>query len=426
MIIETELAQELRNLEEEGLLRRVKVVEEHPAPHLVKTKGRELLLFCSNNYLGLTHHPKVREAAKEAIERFGTGSGASPLISGTYTLHRELEEEIAAFKGTEAAILFPSGYAANIGIITSLVGKGDLILLDKLNHASLIDGARLSGAKIRVYPHRDAGALERILHKESESAHGRRVSSQYFGALAGRNQVSSRNLVSEPQVIEKIRRRLIVTDGIFSMDGDIAPLPEITELAERYDCLVMVDDAHATGVIGKGGRGTASHFGLEDKIDIRMGTLSKALAAAGGFAAGSKTLIEYLRNKARSYIYSTALPPSTAASALAALRVIREQPDIIERLWENTNYLRQQLRAAGLNLGTSETPIIPIILGDVQTTMGAAAKLYQAGILVLPIRPPSVPKWTSRLRLTLMATHSKEDIDRVITLFPSTIPQLFP
>ncbi|MEW5767222.1 MAG: 8-amino-7-oxononanoate synthase [bacterium] len=379
MKIDPELSEELSRLEKEGLYRRARVIEEQSLSHRIKIEGREFLLFCSNNYLGLTHHPRVREAAKEAIERFGTGSGASPLISGTYRLHRELEEEIAAFKGVEAALLFPSGYAANTGIIPSLVGKGDLVLLDKLNHASLIDGAKLSGAGFRVYPHREVEALEEILLKE-----------RGYG------------------------RRLIVTDGVFSMDGDIAPLPEIAKLAERYDCLLMVDDAHATGVIGQGGRGTASHFGLEDKIDIQMGTLSKALAGAGGFAAGSKTLIEYLRNKARSYIYSTALPLGTAASALAALRIIREQPDIIERLWENTNYFRQQLTGAGLNSGKSETPIIPLILGEVQATLKAAARLYQDGILVLPIRPPSVPRGKSRLRLTLMATHSKEDIDLVM------------
>lgn len=375
------LKEKLNKLQKEGLYRELRVIDSFDGP-TIKIAQREYILLSSNDYLGLTQHPKVKESAKEAIEKFGCGSGASRLISGTNRLHCELENKLADFKNTESALIFSSGYAANLGVISSLVGKGDVIIIDKLNHASIIDGCRLSGANIRVYPHKNMNSLEKIL-KKSQTYH----------------------------------LRLIITDGIFSMDGDIATLPEIVALAKKYQALVMVDDAHGTGVLGKEGKGTVEYFDLEGHIDIQMGTLSKALGSFGGFIAGSNVLIEYLKNKARSFIYSTALPPAQVASALAALEIIQTTPELRQRLWENIQYLRKGLQKLGFDTMESQTQIIPVFIGEDDKTMQVAKFLYENGIFAPGIRPPTVPRGTSRIRLSLMATHTKSQIDKVISTF---------
>jgi len=380
------LKEELNKLQKEGLYRKPRVIDAFYGP-TIEIAQEKYILLSSNDYLGLSQHSKVKEKAKEAIEKFGCGSGASRLISGTLSLHTELENNLAEFKKTEAAIVFSSGYTANLGVISSLVGKGDVIIIDKLNHASIIDGCRLSQADLRIYPHKNMLALEKIL-KKSQAYH----------------------------------QRLILTDGIFSMDGDIAPLPEIVALAKKYHALVMVDDAHGTGVLGKEGRGTVEHFGLETKIDIQMGTLSKALGSLGGFIAGSNILIEYLKNKARSFIYSTALPPAQVAGALAALEIIQTEPQIRNRLWENVRYLKAGLQKLGLDTMKSQTQIIPVLIGDNDKTMQVANSLYENGIFVPGIRPPTVPKGTARLRLSLMATHTKAHLDKVLVTFQRLLP----
>ncbi len=375
------LKEELNKLQKEELYRKLTVIDSFEGP-TIKIGQKQYILLSSNDYLGLTQHPKVKEKTKEAIEKFGCGSGASRLISGTNQLHCELENKLADFKKTEAALVFSSGYAANLGVISSLVDKRDVIIIDKLNHASIIDGCRLSEAVLRVYPHKNMDSLEKILKKSQ-----------------------SYNL------------RLIITDGIFSMDGDIAPLPEIVALAKKYHALVMIDDAHGTGVLGKEGRGTIEYFNLEGHIDIQMGTLSKTLGTLGGFIAGSNVLIEYLKNKARSFIYSTALPPAQVAAALAALEIIQTEPERRLKLWESVRYLKEGLEKLGFNTMESQTQIIPVLIGEDDKTMQAAKFLYENGIFAPGIRPPTVPKGTSRIRLSIMATHTKFHLDKILSTF---------
>lgn len=343
--------------------------------------GQRYILFCSNDYLGLSNHPKLIEASLAAAKEYGTGSGASRLICGSLKVHAQLEQGVALFKQTEDAVIFSSGYMANLGVISSLMNKNDLIIMDKLNHASLIDGARLSGACLRVYPHQNMKALERILS----------TSSIY-------------------------RRRMIITEGIFSMDGDIAPLPEIVDMAKHYQAMTMVDDAHATGVLGKNGQGSAGYFGLEGKIDIQMGTFSKAIGGFGGFIAGKKVLIDYLKNTARSFIYSTSLPPSDIAASLKGLEIIQTEPEWREMLWDNVNYLHQKVHQAGLNTLNSITQIIPVLTGSNEDTLQMANYLYNHGIFAPGIRPPSVPKGKGRIRLSVMATHTREELDYVASI----------
>lgn len=322
------LNQELADIRNKGLYRRLNTIESAQIPRIIKD-SRELILLSSNNYLGLTDHPKVKKAAIDAVTEYGTGAGGSRLTSGNTDLYNLLEEKIARFKGTEAAIVFSTGYMANTGTITAMMNKGDLILSDELNHASIIDGCRLSHAEVKVYPHRDVSSIEKILQ-------------------------SSRH-----------QKKLIVTDGIFSMDGDIAPLPEIVEMAEKHDAIVMLDDAHATGVLGKHCGGTADHFNL--KVDINMGTLSKALGSMGGYIAGSNELIEYLRNKARSFIFTTALPPSAVAAASAAIEII-EKENPAKKLWDNVALYRKGLEDKGFSI-KSNTQIIPIMTCDSKRTL---------------------------------------------------------
>jgi len=375
------LERELAYLQENHLYRRLNRMDDAQAARTV-VNGKECLLFSSNNYLGLTEHLEVKKAAREAVTRWGTGAGGSRLTTGNLQLHEELEKTIVRFKKTAAAIVFNSGYMANLGAITALAGKDDVILSDELNHASIIDGCRISRAKTTIYPHRDTQTLEKLLRQT-----------------------------------QGYRRRLIVTDGVFSMDGDLAPLPRLVELAEKHRSLLIVDDAHATGVLGRRGAGTADHFNLEGKIHVQMGTLSKALGSAGGYIAGSRALIDYLRNKARSFIYSTALPPAVIAAALTAFRVIEQEPQIRENLWVNARYLRSGLKQTGFVTLDEETPIIPVFIGDAGKTMQMAEKLFALGVFATGIRPPTVPPGTSRIRVTVMATHTREHLDSALSAF---------
>lgn len=373
--------QELSQLEKHHLLRRLIVVESYNGP-FVTINGRRLLLMCSNDYLGLAGHPALREAACAAMERYGFGSGASRLVSGTSSQHQALEHRIAQFKGTEAALLFNSGYAANTGIIPAVAGAGDVILSDTLNHASIIDGCRLSKAELRVYRHGDAGHVERLLKKSVNA-----------------------------------RRKLIVTDGVFSMDGDIAPLPELASLAGKYSAILMVDDAHATGVLGKTGRGTTEHFRLTGRVHIQMGTFGKALGSFGAYVTGSRDLIDYLMNRSRSFIFSTALPPAVCAASVAALDIIEHEPQLRENLWKSRERFVNGLRSLNISTGTSETPIVPVMIGDSAKALKAGEKLLEYGIYATAIRPPTVPEGAARIRITIMATHTDNDIDYALDIF---------
>lgn len=368
------IEKELSVLKASGLYRSLKTIEKTDG-RTVTINGKTCLNFCSNNYLGLANHPRVLAAAKSAIDEYGAGSGASRLISGNLVLHEKLEQKIAEFKKREAAIVFPTGYMANLGVISALTDEKDTILIDRLDHASIIDACKLSRAKLQVFPHRDMKALEKILGK-----------SQNFG------------------------KRLIVTDSVFSMDGDLAPLPEILELAKKYRSLVMIDEAHATGVLGKTGRGLEEYFNCEGRTDIVMGTLSKAIGSLGGFVAGPKNLIDYLRNKSRSFIYTTALPPAACTAALAALELIEKDTSLLDKL-------RMNLRPF-----SSLVPIIPIILGSAEKAVEISQEFFARGILLSAIRPPTVPPGQSRLRLTICSQHTKEDIACLASLLQELIP----
>lgn len=372
------IADALENIKKSGLYRELNVVESAQGTH-VKIKGKTYLSFCSNNYLGLANHPVIIKAVKEAVEEYGWGSGASRLVSGNMQLHKVLEDEISEFKGKGASIVFPTGYMANIGAISSLVSGGDLVICDKLNHASIIDGCRLSGADFRVYAHCDMEKLETILRKSS-----------------------------------KYPRKLIVTDSVFSMDGDLAPLTDIVEIAAKYKAMVMVDEAHGTGVFGKDGRGVVEHFNLRENVDVIMGTLSKAVGSLGGYVSGDTDLIDYLRNRARTFMYTTALPPAVCAASIAGLRLIRNDSSIREALWQNVRFLKEKLALLNLDRIPSESPIMPILIGDAEKAVDVSKFLYQRGILIPAIRPPTVPANSSRLRMTVMSTHTKEDLAKLV------------
>ena len=372
---------ELSKLDERDLLRRLRIVDSYDGSRIMMN-NREMLLLCSNDYLGLANHPALRQAALEAMERYGFGAGASRLVSGTSALHQALENRLALFKGTEAALVFNSGYAANTGIIPAIAGIGDLILSDSLNHASIVDGCRLSKAQVKIYPHKDSAQVETLLKNNLQA-----------------------------------KRKLIVTDGVFSMDGDIAPLPDLVYLAEKYDAILMVDDAHGTGVLGQTGKGTVEHFGLLGRVHIQMGTLGKALGSFGAYVAGSKELIDFLINCSRSFIYSTALPSSVCAASLAAIDVLEQEPERRDRLWKNRNQFANGLRSIGISTGASETPIIPVIIGDSGRALKAAEKLFEYGVYATAIRPPTVPADAARIRTTVSAAHSDADIDSALDIF---------
>jgi 8-amino-7-oxononanoate synthase len=375
------LEYELSQLEQNHLFRRLMVVEPLSGPRIT-VNGREMLLLCSNDYLGLAGHPALRKAASEAMERHGFGSGASRLISGTSALHEELERRLSRFKKTEAALLFNSGYAANTGIIPAIAGEGDVILSDSLNHASIIDGCRLSRATVLVYRHKDLGHAEQLLGDHRAA-----------------------------------RRKLIVTDGVFSMDGDVAPLPGLVSLAEQYGALLMVDDAHGSGVFGGNGGGVIEHFGLSGRVHIQMGTLGKAFGSFGAYAAGSRDLVDLLVNRSRSFMYSTALPPAICAASMAALDIVENDPALRASLWRNRERFVDGLQACGIETGGSEAPIIPVIIGDAAKTVKAAEKLFEYGIYATAIRPPTVPENAARIRTTVMSSHADADIDFAISIF---------
>ncbi|AIF53595.1 8-amino-7-oxononanoate synthase [Pelosinus sp. UFO1] len=364
----------LKEVRAQALYREPVSIKHLDAVH-IQVEGKNYLSLSSNNYLGLTHNPKVQKAALDAVLQHGTGSGGARLTTGSHPLHKSLERELAQFKGTEAALVFNTGYMANVGTISALVGKGDLIFSDELNHASIIDGCRLSKGQTVVYRHADMKDLAEKL----------------------RNSICP-------------GKRLIVTDGVFSMDGDIAPLDKIVPLAEEYQAIVMVDDAHAVGVLGRGGRGTVDYFGLKGRVDVQVGTLSKSLASEGGYVAGSQMLIQYLVNKARSFIFSTALSPATVAAAASALKVLKATPQLVDKLLENAAGMRKALVAAGLKVDGGLTPIIPILVGEAALAVAMNQELKEHGLLVSAIRPPTVSPGASRLRITVSAAHEKEEL----------------
>ncbi|MHB8708994.1 MAG: 8-amino-7-oxononanoate synthase [Desulfuromonadales bacterium] len=372
-------SKELAELDASGMRRSLRTVDGQ-GPR-AEVDGRDVLLLCSNNYLGLAGHPALLEAAAAATWRFGAGSGASRLVSGTLPPHAQLEERLAAFKGSEAALLFNSGFAANTGILQGLFGPDDIIFSDELNHASLIDGCRLSRARTVVYPHRDLQTLERLLMAEAPHRKG---------------------------------RWLIVTDGVFSMDGDIAPLVALCDLKERFDALLMVDDAHGTGVLGASGRGTAEHLGCLGRIDLQMGTLGKALGCAGAYLAAPRVVIDTLINRSRPFIFSTSLPPAVPAAAMAALDIVAsvEGEQLRNHLQRNREQFTGHLHEAGLDLLTSATQIVPVLVGEPAPTMTITRRLLDDGIFLQGIRPPTVPEGTCRLRATVMATHDPMDLER--------------
>jgi len=377
--------EELARIEAAGLGRRVRSLASASEPEVV-LDGRRVLCLASNNYLGLAAHPEVVDAAAEAARRYGAGSGSARLVTGGLALHDELEGRLAAFKGTEAALLFSSGYLANLGTVAALVGPGDAVFSDALNHASIIDGCRLSRACVHVYRHADAG------HLEDRLAAWRRT------APAG-------------------ARALVVTDSVFSMDGDVAPLPDITAACERHGAVLMVDEAHATGVVGPGGRGAVAAYGVDGRVGVVMGTLSKSLGAAGGFIAGSADLCAWLRNRARPFVFDTALPPPTAAAALAALGVLEREPQRPVRARRLAGRLAAGLRGAGYDVADPPAAVVPVVVGAPDAALALSARLLGAGVLVTAIRPPTVPEGTSRLRATVMATHSDAEIDRAVAAF---------
>jgi glycine C-acetyltransferase len=349
---------------------------------LCRFDGREVINLASNNYLGLTSHPKLVEAALEATRRFGVGSGAVRTIAGTMSLHLELERRIAAFKHVEACVVFQSGFAANAGTVAAILGPEDHIISDELNHASIIDGCRLSKAKIHVFPHRDVAAADRTLAELSTTP----------------------------------GRKLLITDGVFSMDGDIAPLPELAAAARRHGAIMMLDDAHASGVLGRNGRGTVDHFGLHGQVDVQVGTLSKAIGALGGYVCGSRDLIEFLYHRARPFLFSTSHPPAVAASCLAAFEVLEQEPERIESLWENTRSFKAGLTAAGFNTGSSQTPITPIMVGEAALAHAFSKALFEEGVFATGIGYPTVPHGKARIRTIVTATHTRAQLEQALEI----------
>jgi glycine C-acetyltransferase len=365
---------EVAAMKSAGTLRWPRTFESPQAPR-ARIDGREVINLCSNNYLGLADHPRLRAASAAALERWGVGSGAVRPIAGSLAVHGDLERELARFKHVEAVLTYPSGFTANAGTVAALLTKDDVVVSDELNHASIIDGCRLSGAQKEIYRHRDIDHCRELL-AESRGA----------------------------------RARLLVTDGVFSMDGDIAPLPDLCEIARDHDAIMMVDDAHASGVLGRAGRGTVDHFGVHGQVHIQVGTLSKAFAGVGGFVAGSESLIRYLMNRARPILFSTSLPPSVAASCLEALRCMEDDPSLLSRLWENTGYFQQRLRRAGFDTGISETPITPIFIGDERQAVQFSDRLFEAGVFGLAIGFPTVPRGKARIRTIVTSAHTPADL----------------
>lgn len=372
---------ELQELRSKGLWRWPRLLEGAQAA-VARYDGRELINLASNNYLGLANHPALKAAALEAIATTGVGSGAVRTIAGNMAIHQQLEAELAAFKHTEAALLFQSGFTANAGTVAALLGREDVVVSDELNHASIIDGCRLSGADKKVFPHGNVGAARHML-------------AECRGA----------------------RRVLLITDGVFSMDGDIAPLRALVEAAEEFGAIMMVDDAHASGVLGRHGRGTVDHFDLHGRVHIQVGTLSKAFAGLGGYVAGSRNLVDLLMHRARPLLFSTSHPPSVAASALAGVRLVQQNPELISRLWENAWYFKEGLRVSGFDIGTSETPITPVIVGDELRALQLSDRLFEEGVFAVGIVFPTVPRGRARVRTIVTAEHTREHLDRALEAF---------
>ena len=343
--------------------------------------GKEVIVLCSNNYLGISNHPKLKKAAIAAVKKYGAGSGSVRAIAGTMDLHNLLEKRICEFKNIESALYYQTGFAANAGLIPTLVGEGDVIISDELNHGSIIDGVRLTKAERKVYKHNDTKDLQRVL-EETKGKH---------------------------------KRTLIITDGVFSMDGDIAPLDGIAKLAKEYGAITYVDDAHGEGVLGEGGRGVVSHFKLEGKIDVEMGTFSKAFGVVGGYVSGNKYLREFALNKSRTWLLSGSAPPATAAACIAALELIQEKPQIVKKLWRNTRYYKKSLKKLGYDTGVSETPITPIMLGESKVAQDFAAELFKEGVFALPIVFPMVAQGKARIRTMPTAAHSKDDLNEALS-----------
>jgi glycine C-acetyltransferase len=376
------IREELQALQEQGLYIHIRTIQSAQGPWLI-VDGRRVLNFCSNNYLGLANHPRMREAARQAVEKYGVGPAAVRTIAGTLDLHLILEEKLARFKGVEAAISFQSGFNANLATIPALVGEGDAIFSDELNHASIIDGCRLSRARIVRYAHNDPSDLEAKIWEN----------------------------------LGTFRRGLIVTDGVFSMDGDIAPLPEIVEIAERYHLMLMVDDAHGEGVLGRGGRGIVDHFGLHGRVDIEVGTLSKAFGVVGGYVAGRREIVEWLRQRGRPFLFSSAMTAADTAACIAAVEILEESTELVDRLWENTRYFKEEMRRLGFDLGQSVTPITPVILGDAHLAQTFSRRLFEEGVFAQAIGYPTVPRGKARIRVMISAAHSREDLDRGLEAF---------
>jgi glycine C-acetyltransferase len=374
----------LDDLKQRGTYFKLRVLEDEQGP-VCTYDGKKVINLASNNYLGLCNHPTLREAAIEATKTYGVGSGAVRTIAGTMKIHMELEEKIARFKNVEACVVFQSGFTANAGTVSSILGKEDFIISDELNHASIIDGARLSRAKIKVFRHKDSAHAEDQL----------------------------KEIANEPG------RKLIITDGVFSMDGDIGPVDKLCDLADKYGAIMMVDDAHASGVLGRNGRGSIDHFGCHGRVDIQVGTLSKAIGALGGYVCGSRDLIDYLYHRARPFLFSTSHPPSVAATCIAAFDLLENEPERIERLWSNTRYFKAELGRIGFDIGgvttpASETPITPIIIGDGKKTMEFSKALFDAGLMATGIAFPTVPEGKARIRTIMTSEHTKDQLDQAL------------
>jgi glycine C-acetyltransferase len=376
------ITQEIAGLKTQGLYNNIRTIGSPQGAWLV-VDGRRVLNFCSNNYLGLANHPTLVAAAKKAVDEMGVGPAAVRTIAGTTSLHLELEKRLAAFKGVEAAITFQSGFAANLATIPALVGKEDVIFSDRLNHASIIDGCRLSGGKIIPYEHCDVASLESVIKENLSQYH----------------------------------RAIIITDGVFSMDGDVAPLDKIYDVAQRYDILLMVDDAHGEGVLGRGGRGIVDHFGLHGKVDVEVGTLSKAFGVVGGVVAGNATIVEWLRQRGRPFLFSSAVTPPDAAACIAAIQLLETSTELVDRLWDNAKYFKAQMKGLGFNTGVSTTPITPVMLGEAPLAQRFSRELFEAGVFAMALGFPTVPQGKARIRVMISAAHEKDDLDKGLEAF---------
>ena len=376
------LQQEIDGLKDQGLYNRIRTIGSAQGARLI-VDGKDVLNFCSNNYLGLANHPKLVEAAQTATKKYGIGPAAVRSIAGTMDLHVELEKRLARFKGAEAVITFQSGFTANLGTIAALVGKEDVIFSDRLNHASIIDGSRLSGARIVPYEHNDPAALDSAIQQNAGS----------------------------------YRHALIVTDGVFSMDGDIAPLPALYEVARKYDIMFMVDDAHGEGVLGKGGRGIVDHFGLHGKVDIEIGTLSKAFGVVGGLVAGDKVIVEWLRQRGRPFLFSSAVTAPDAAACIAAVDLLEASTELVDQLWDNANYFKVEMKKLGFDTGASETPITPVMLGEAPLAQQFSRELFENGVFAMAIGFPTVAKGRARIRVMISAAHDRDDLGQGLEAF---------